>query len=910
MHTELNIRPSLVACRPLLFALFALLVIAKVPTFAFADPDEKEEQEEGPFQRLFKEDPDRNPAPLIPADGYFQVGTSLTANPEQGYRWDLWALHPNGKPMGRMAPSSAIASRRLIDLDSGETVGVLDCTNAPNTVVLVNRYGRQIGIDLCMAYDEEYDIQPPYPLYRVKSRGNRGEPIDVETNPIGWIDEFQAMLLDSKDRPIARFENVRLSEIGARTNTHDVFFEGRSLTTSLFTGPPSNDLLRQIEMHAASIGSSNDLPTKLLRVDLAARWLQVGAALITDKNATTLLPPERILTVRKALADASINELNYLWKDSSRRLIWDALSAAHPFYRLYSEAVALAELGDDPEVLDHALRLLKAVWMKGARQKIQVKRQGPFEDWMRDGLMDTLRIQSVRTPEDALAFVPDYKVVPPSTLVRRRTMGEPPIVGAYPPGVLRAANQASAMDRAIFLAAALQRGGRDVTLWSISAEKIIDASTKTRVQEPLIVFAKEAGKPERLVIGSDALLSPLKGRKIADGYYEFPALSALQPLLVRSAQFQVSMVGVLEAEASLAAWIGSIQKVLAAIRVDDPIMASILLDSNVADTWERFNNRASESVSTLAQGRFVSMIRDNKATLRIERVADGKVAARSTVGNIDSRAADEILPKHEATLGRVLHMLPSKFEHGLNTVTLRSEPILEPLPSAIIEDGRIRIDTRDRRVIGRSSGDTLMLAAPRFPEAFHEMMHRWGNSRREQFTLGDWKGTLVVPFNEISWEIREKEPGWQRRNEAFKIEDFWWDYGATNEREDYAVIGQFYGTLPGPTRERVRSELQKGNFTPAAKYLYFKMIAFLDADGRSIEIDVDEVDKPFTIAEFERAVRALQKTGALSEEQERLHEIVQRIKKLNGMLREKEATGSIATPVGDAHLVIAPLQTR
>jgi len=533
----------------------------------------------------------------------------------------------------------------------------------------------------------------------------------------------------------------------------------------------------------------------------------------------------------------------------------------------------------------------------------------------------------VRTPEDALAFVRESKVVQPSTLVRRRTMGEPPVVGAYLPGILGAANQASAMDRAIFLAAALQRGGRDVTLWSVSVEKIIDASTKTRVQEPLIVFAKEEGKPERLVIGSDALLSPLKGKKIADGYYEFPTLSALQPLLVRSAQFQVSMVGVLEAEASLAVWIGSIQNVLAAIRVDDPIMASILLESNVADTWERFNNRASESVSTLAQSRFVAMIRDNKMTLRIERVVDGKIAARSTVGNIDSRAADEILPKHEATLGRVLHMLPPKFEDGLNIVTLRSEPILEPLPSAIIEDGRIKIDTRDRRVIGRSGGDTLMLAAPRFPEAFHEMMHRWGNSRREQFTVGDWKGTLVEPFNEISWRLRVegsgwdrlfdeitlprfKGPRWERLNDTFKIEDFWWDYGATNEREDYAVIGQFYGTLPGPTRERVRAELQKGNFTPAAKYLYFKMIAFLDADGRSIEIDVDEADKPFTIAEFERAVRALQKTGPLSEEQERLRDLVLRIKKLNGMLRDKKATGSIATPVFSTHLVTVPLQIR
>jgi hypothetical protein len=501
--------------------------------------------------------------------------------------------------------------------------------------------------------------------------------------------------------------------------------------------------------------------------------------------------------------------------------------------------------------------------------------------------------------------------VPPSTLVRARVIGEPPVVGAYPPPILRAGNQTSAMDRAIYLAAALQRGGRNVTLWSVSIEKIIDDWTKTKVQEPLIVFPKQEGKPELLVMGSDSILGSLKGKKLGNGYYEFPAFSALQPLLARSAQFQVSMVGVLEAESSLASWMGSIQNVLASIRLDDPILASILLDSNVADTWERYSHRASESTASLAQGRFVQLIRDNKIALKVEQVRDGKIVATFNVNNIDSRAADEILSRHEATLGRCFHMLPPKFEDRFRNLTLRSEPVLELLPSAIIEDGRIRIDTRERRVIGRASDNTVMLAAPRFPEAFHELLHRWGNSRTEQFTVGDWKGTLVEPFNEISWERRDRGHGWDRLlsaiswrkdrgrgwdrlSDTFKIEDFWWDYGATNEREDFAVIGQFYGTLAASTRERVRAELKKGNLTPAAKYLYFKMIAFLDADGRSLEIDLDDADKPFTIAEFEAAVQALEKKGGLNDEQERVRDLVKLIKTLNGMLREKKATGSIA----------------
>ncbi len=889
MRTPSSIRASSLWHGCLLTALLSWIGVVSI---ARADPEEEEEA--GPFQAFFKEDPALNAIPVIPADEYYQVATALTASPEHGYRWDLWALQPDGKPIGRMAPSGKLANRRVIELESGETIGFIDCTNAPTTVTLINRYGRRINLDLCMNLPGELEVRTPYPLYRVQERDRLGGPLSVDTNAIGWIDEFQGMLLDHQNQPIARLEPVRMTEIGARTNLHNVVFDGQSLTTELMTGPPSNDLLRKIEERAAAIKNYNDLPTKLLRVELAARWLHAGAALVNDRKATITLPPERILSARDALAAASINELNSLWKEPNRRVIWEALAAAGPLSHFYAEGASIAGLRDDPEVLDHTLRLLKAVWMKGSREKIKVQRQGPFEEWMRAGLLDTMRFQTARTPEQALALAADVKVVPPSTLARPRALGEPPVVNAYPLGILRAANQVSAMDGAIHLAAALQRGGRDVTLWSVSVERIIDDATKTAVQEPLIVFAKKEGKPEILVIGGDGLLSSLKGKKIESGYYEFPALSALQPLLARSAQFQVPMVRVLDADASLAAWTGSIQKSLGAIRPDDPILTSILFERAGADPWEKFNARANESFATLAQSRFVEFIRQNKIQLAVERVRDGKIVATLKVPNIDSRAADEILPKHEAVLGRCFQMLPPKFADRFELVTLRSEPILEPLPEAVVEDGKIKIQTRDRNVIGRSGNNRIMLAAPRFPEAFHEMMHRWGNSRTGKYEIGEWKGTVVELFNEISWQRPEKGPGWERRSDDFKIEDFWWDYGATNEREDWAVIGQFYGTLAGVTRSKVRAALRDGNFVPAAKYLFFKYITFLDSDGRSIEIDVDEADKPFTMAEFERAVRTLEKRGPLNSEQIRMRDLVKRIKTLNEMLRSKKATGSIA----------------
>lgn len=883
MKSESNIRGLAWRHGWLVLALFAFVTLT---AFARAEPDE--EEVEGPFHPLFNEDPDLKRLHLIPANGYYQVSTALTANPESGYRWDLWAIRPDGKPIGRMAPSGKIASRRLIDLTTNETIGVIDCTKAPAEVTFHNRHGRRINIDLCLAWPGETDIKPPYPLYRVERRDRNGLPIDVDPDPIGWIDELQGMLLDDKESGVARFETVRLSENGSRTQQHDFIFEGRSLSTELLSGPPSNDLLRRIEERGAALKGTNDLPSKLLRIELAARWLHVGAALAKDKNASILLPPERIAGVRRALAAAPLNELNELWREPTRQLIWDVLAAANPHYQLYAEGAALASLRDDPAVLDHALRLLKAVWIKNGRQQIKVKRQGPIEDWMRTGLGDSILFQSVRTPEDALSFVADYKLVQPSTLMRARAMGEPPVIAAHSPAVLRATNQASAMDRAIHLAAALQRGGRDVTLWSLSIEKIVDDSTKTKVQEGLILFPKLVGKPEVLAIGGDYFLEPLKGKKIAAGYYEFPAMSVLQPLLIRSAQFQVPMIGVLSAQSSLSAWIDDVQKSLTPVRMDDPNLTSILLETADANSWQRYNTAAAESLATLAQSRFVHMVRENKIAMRIERVVDGKIASSSLVKDVDSRPADQILAKHEATLGRCLHMLPPKFEERFRFVTLRSEPTLEPLTAVTIEDGKIKVDTKDRTVIGRAGGDGLMLAGPHFPQALHELMHRWGNSRSEIFTVGDWKGTLIDPFNEISWERANREAGWERRTDTFKIEDFWWEYGATNEREDFAVIGQFYGSLPGPTRARVRSELKKGNFLPAAKYLYFKSIAFLDADGRSLEIDVDLADRPFTIAEFEKEVRAQVKKGSLNEEQERLRDLVSRIKTLNAELKEKK----------------------
>lgn len=871
-----------------------LVAITTAPALVRADPDEDEV--EGPFRPLFKKDPTRTVVPIVPADQYHQVGTALSASPEygNGYRWDLWAVQANGAIIGRMALNSRYPSRRLIDLHTGETIGVLDCTNAPLSVSLINRYGRRVNIDLCMDVEREVNLVPPYPLYRVHSRGHLGEPLDVDHDPIGTIDEFQMMLLDEKGDPVARFEPVRLTEIGARRHQHDLFFEAQSLTSELFTSKPSNDLLRRIETVVAEIVPTNALPNKLLRVDLATRWIQVGAAMITDKSASVLLQPERIAEVRDALTATSITELNFLWKRPSRQLIWGSLIAANPLYELYAQGARLAELDEDPEVLDHALRLLKAVWIRTGRQQLKVGRQGPFEEWMRAGLADAMRFQTVRNVEQALDFAADYKVVLPSTLVRARPIGDPPVVAAYSAGILRAANQASAFDRAVHLAAALQRGGRDVTIWSLSIEKIVDDQVKTRVQEPLIVFLKEEGKPEVLVIGSDAVLAPFNGKKLANGYYEFPALKVLQPLLARSAQFQVPMAGVLNAQGALSAWIEHVQQALTEIRLDDPIVASILLEFADSAPWQRYNQNARESLATLAQSRFANFIRDNKIQLRIERVKDGKVDSNVQVTDVDSRPADERLPRHEATIGRSLHLLPPKFEERFRAVTLRSEPILEDLPAVTIEDGRIKVDTRPRKVFGRATGDYLILSAPSFPEAFHELMHRWGNSRFEVFEIRDWKGTVVDLFNEISWQRKERESGWDRRSEVFKLEDFYWDYGATNEREDFAVIGQFYGTLPKYVRGEVRDQLKKGNFIPAAKYLYFKMIAFLDVDGRSVEMDVDDADKPFTMAEFERTVRAMEKKGGLSEEQERLRNIILRIKILNGVLKMRKATGSIA----------------
>ncbi|MFA5840475.1 MAG: hypothetical protein WC890_07530, partial [Candidatus Margulisiibacteriota bacterium] len=131
----------------------------------------------------------------------------------------------------------------------------------------------------------------------------------------------------------------------------------------------------------------------------------------------------------------------------------------------------------------------------------------------------------------------------------------------------------------------------------------------------------------------------------------------------------------------------------------------------------------------------------------------------------------------------------------------------------------------------------------------HELAHHWdmtmavGNNGADQSS--DDPSLL---FYKISWDAwseascgRIGRPcnGWVRKANATE-EDFSITYGMSDGFEDLATAAESYVLGGGDlSRERVRNQMKKGNFEPAAKYLFNKYIRSFDAtDGLCLEYNI------------------------------------------------------------------------
>jgi hypothetical protein len=246
-----------------------------------------------------------------------------------------------------------------------------------------------------------------------------------------------------------------------------------------------------------------------------------------------------------------------------------------------------------------------------------------------------------------------------------------------------------------------------------------------------------------------------------------------------------------------------------------------------------------------------------------------------------------ILSKHEAAMGRAFQVLPVKVLNGVKTIQLQSEPMNEKRMVARPEGNRLVIKEGDIPLPGRGWSNRLMMASPIYELGVHELFHCWAFNRHEVFAIGDWRGNVVSAFNEINWERVKDGPGWAVRGGTARFDDFAVPYGGTNENEDLAVTAEYYVLKPRALRTQVRAQLKKGNLMLPVKYLFIKHIGFLDRDGKSLEYETDATDLPFTKAEFDNALKALEDRKALTEEQKRLRDLANRI-----MLLTKEMISS------------------
>ena len=559
------------------------------------------------------------------------------------------------------------------------------------------------------------------------------------------------------------------------------------------------------------------------------------------------------------------NELN---TTHTRKVLWDAIGAAHPAYRLYVEAVRLAGHDDDRDILEKTLRPLLSSWTRGNNLRPLAEVREPIGNWGRDVLSDCLRMQTIRDADDAIKLTADLKLVPESATKRTRAIGDPPAMSTRPFPLLRSSGRIAVFDRAAHQAAALQRAGFDVAFWSLAAATKIDASTKSIGQETLIVYPEKTGQMPVIAIGSDEILKPLGGEPVVAGVYRFASLAKLDDFLARTGQFRVAMADVLEANAAPLAWAKAMQTVLTT-KPGAGTPREILIELATLDSCGGFNSAATQSFAVTAQAAFIKTLQTQSIRLTISQVKNGKAEPATPIADFAKRDKDKELPKHEAAMGRAFQVLPAKVLDGVQTIQLQSEPLNEKRSIGVRQGARVVVKEVDVPLPGRGWSNRMFLASPNYQIGLHELLHCWAFNRSEVFVSGEWRGTMVDLYNEIAW-VRDKDaPGWAIRGVTAKLDDFARDYAATNEKEDLAVTGEYYAVLPKTLRTQVRGQLKKGSLAPAVKYLFMKHIAFLDTDGKGIEYETDAIDPPFTKEELDKSVKALIDRKAYTDEQKR-----------------------------------------
>ncbi len=671
----------------------------------------------------------------------------------------------------------------------------------------------------------------------------------------------------------------------------------------LMTAAPSPELLKNL-WEKLKETKPDSVDAKFLRVDFGVRIIQVDL-MLGDKGSGGYkgigIRPAQAKKALEAFQEARLWTLNDLRIGASRKILWDALGAAHPSYRFYVEGVRLAGHLDDAQVLESTLRFLESSWIKASEGRLKAEAENPFvTDWMREVLVDSIRFQAISNVEEAVQLTAGLKIEPPALIYRNRLEGELPFMTTQPAIPLRVGikrgQQFSSFDRWIHRAAALQRIGCKVTFWSVAFQRDLNADTKTVEQEPLILFEeKEDGRSVLTAIGPEDVLASLKGEKVSAETYRFSSRETLNQFLVLRGQYKVEMKDVLEGNADPAAWSAAVQKTLE--KEGTVILPrGYLLGISKPAPWSRFAEESAASSAVTAQSAFAHAVEKHGIRVYVTPVRNGETKPSILVENVQGEGKNQIFPAQASAVGKAMHLLPGKLLRGLISITLQEERVETNERVGVVQTGgEVVPKTKKVKQAGRAWAGRLMLATGSYFSAIHEATHTWAFARTEKFREGDWEGTLVDLFNEISWDKKgwdEKGDTWVVRGGKARLDDFIWEYGAVNKDEDLAVMGQLYSTQPHHFRYYARVRANEANFVLAAKYLYLRHIVFLDTDGKVLEYETDTADVPFTVAVFKQWVEATkQKQGKLTAEQQRLVDIVERIMRISQkMIQDKKIT--------------------
>ncbi len=818
---------------------------------------------------------------------------------------EIHALDRQGRLLGEIEVTGdqlRSSAHRVVDPRTGEGRGFLRMDRSEISVF--DRSGRLIAQATLKSKDRDGRPLPGhvpealpgsgaqgerYPVYRVVSRNEDNTPAQIEL--VGFLShdsQGKRTLLDSKRNGISFLEPVWVVTDVDDRNRVVCLTPPSSRASRYFKEPASEPLVRDLQ-ETLRLFQPTDIRGKRGKILLAHRLIQLQVLL--GQRTIRIDPMKARETAQRLRQGEEIN----LENPADRRLLWEAIGNAHPWYAIARQAVRELGWQEDERVLRFVLGQLQCTVLREQDRERAILPPGIFDARTREMLLFLLQFQSLSTREEITEFfdrrswnIDPFLSDPQAewTTKLHHVFG---LTSFEEFGFSRL--RSSSLQWLALQAAALERAGYPTYLISLAPGEqtaVLNDETKT-VSYEWVLLIQDKNDPaqwhglglsevetrilsgradDRLVRLTQAqanrfLQQPINVRARLQAY---PTVSWDVRVTVEACERQLRQNKKLRQE-PFAQWLGW------------PV------ELRPADLFESESRQLREEwVDAMAQ-RFDQWARRNN--LRVE---------------IDRRLSAEDVALRKAGVAAAVRLLPAKVFTGLRTVRF-AIALRSTYEKILIVDGKeVRIKGYHSAVGLYSGRDRSVSTIYGVSTPLHELAHHWQLAIARDIRRHLHEMDVTDLYTRISWEPTGRRGEWRRRpGEIDLVRFFGRTHALLEECEDLAIGAENYGLSGQEFRLSAQAQMDAGDFVLAAKYLFLKYIMWLDEDGRSLEFQLTPAERlnPFTFERVLQNIERFRNNRQLPPEIERLRGLILQIRRLWEDSRDAKriVRGDAARPV-------------